>query len=55
MSNIGWLGNNRLIISHLTIPTKLVKSFKLKTFFESGINGGIEDYLRRDEVVTIAK
>ncbi len=55
MGNIDWLSNNELLIAHCTVPTKLVKSFKLKTHFESGISVGIEGYLRRGEVVTIAK
>jgi len=55
MGNIDWVRGDEVLIAHCTAPTKLLKGYRLRTHFESGISVGIEGYLRRGEVVTIAR
>jgi len=55
MGNVSWVDGSRVLVTHCTVPTKLVGRFKLKTHFESGVGVSIEGWPRRGEEVTLAR
>ncbi len=55
MGNVDWVEGNDVLMAHCTIPLTLLKHYKLRTHFESGIGVAVEGYLSKGSIVTITK